>query len=273
MQKPNVILETGLGLIIISALLGAIVFTPPAAQALPSQAVTSAVLAAVATDAPPPELPPAPPPPVVEPAGTGRLAGYVLTAMLEWTKGRDAAPATHKAEIARDIAMVALSEPRAWDKSDGSREALVLASIAFFEGRYRDYLEQCNDSAWVKTKEARALFLLGDCDGGLSGYAQAVGIFQVHYECGAIVLYEDGSWQNACSPASATRLHWRITKASAIGSRRDQTRVALAMARQSIRAGAGLRNYVGGEGPERSRMASHRLDLALAWARLHPFSP
>lgn len=227
-----------------------------------AQATLYAPTSVNATEAPEPKAPP----------GTEALAAYVLAAMNEWTKGRDATSVTHKAEIARDIAIVAMGEPRAWDGSDGSSEALVLASIAFHEARFRDYVEQCNDAAWVKTKEARALLLLGDCDGALSGYPQAVGLWQVHYECGAIILYVDGAWQNACSP-STMQPHWTITKAAAIESRRDQARVALAMARQSIqRCGGTLNCYVGGEGPSRVRMASQRLDLALTWARMHPFS-
>ena len=245
-----------------------------------------------------------------EPEQTGALAGYVLTAMQEWNKGPMAGNATLLAEIARDIAWVALERPRIWDGSSGAREAIVLARIAWFEDRYRDYVDQgycqiwatmcmargtgCNldvlkhtvakkhapilsvNEARKKGDEAVSLMQLGTCDGG-----QAVSIWQIHYECGSIRFFADGGWQNACS-APRDKVVREISKTDGLVTpdmsdedrqrhRRNSARVAHAMARQSIRAGAGLRNYVGGDGPERAEMASMRLDSAIAWSVKHPY--
>jgi len=248
----------------------------------------------------------------IEPEGTSALATYVLEAMQEWNKGPMAGKATLLVEIARDIAWVALERPRIWDGSSGAREAIVLARIAWFEDRYRDYVDQgycqiwatmcmargmgCNldvlkravakkhepilsvNEARKKGNEAVDLMNLGTCDGG-----QAVSIWQIHYECGAIRLFADGGWQNACS-APRDKVVREISKADGLVTpnmsdedrqkhRRNSARVAHAMARQSIRAGAGLRNYVGGEGPERAEMASMRLDSAMMWSAKHPYKP
>jgi len=260
--------------------------------------------ATIAVPAPAPSVEPA------EPEQTGALAGYVLTAMQEWNKGPMAGKATLLAEIARDIAWVALERPRIWDGSNGAREAILLARIAWFEDRYRDYVDQgycqiwatmcmargmgCNldvlkhtvtkqhqpilsvNEARKKGDEAVDLMNLGTCDGG-----QAVSIWQIHYECGSIRFFADGGWQNACS-APRDKVVLEISKTDGLvlpnmsdedrqKHRRNSARVAHAMARQSIRVGAGLRNYVGGEGPERAEMASMRLDSAMAWSAKHPY--
>lgn len=232
------------------------------------------------------------PPP--EPEGVGALAGHTLAAMQDWMPKKMSGKATHLAEIARDIAWVSLERPRFWDGSNGGREAIVLARIAWFEDMFRDYVDDGSCQVWapicmerglgcnleVLTKkvsaEAAMLMSLGTCDGGL-----AVGIHQVHYECGAVRLFADGGWQNACSPPR-DKVMATITKSDGLSTpnmsdedrqahRRQSVRVAHAMARQSIRVGAGLRNYVGGEGPERAAMASMRLDSALAYYAKHPY--
>jgi hypothetical protein len=210
------------------------------------------------------------------PEGTEPLAAYVLGAMNEWTRGRDAAPVTHKPEIAFDIAWVAIEEPRTWDGSNGAREAIVIASIAFWETRYRDYVDDGSCNRWaqeaylragmlnmrVLPKDAQYLMQLGTCDGG-----QAASIAQIHFDRGGVVLVRDGSreWAYANEVKGEP-----ITKTIAMRDRRAALRVALAMARQSIRRGAGLAQYCGGE--HAVAKGRERLHTAEAWSRLHPFS-
>lgn len=268
--------------------------------ALVTTATVSAPIAEPSAEPAPPA--PQPKPEDIEPEGTGKLAGYVLGAMIDWMPHpkKMAGKSTHLAEIARDVAWVSLERPRFWDGSNGGREAIVLARIAWFEDMYRDYVDIGQCQVWapicmsrgmgmgcnleVLTKkvsaEAAMLMSLGSCDGG-----QAVSIWQIHYECGSIRLFADGGWQNGCSPPKTNGVVVRtITKSDGLVTpnmsdedrqkhRRDSARVAHAMARQSIRNGAGLRNYVGGEGPERAGMASMRLDSGLVWYAKHPYKP
>jgi hypothetical protein len=209
-----------------------------------------------------------------------KMVTYVLESMQTWNRGPMAGKATHLEEIARDIVTVVTQEPKIWNGSDGSKEAILLARIAWFETRFRNYVldGSCNKWAaecYAKTKtlnmkvlpeEAQQLMQLGTCDGGM-----AVSLWQVHFECGSIYLFDDGSWQNACS--SASKPHRSVTKADALADHQAAARVALAMARQSVKNTGGLRNYVGGEGPERAGMAAQRFDSAMNWSQKHPYKP
>ena len=209
------------------------------------------------------------------------LVNYVFDAMTKWNKGPMAGAATRLRAIASDIAVVARREPRIWKDSNGAREAILLASIGFHESRFRDYVYNFDCNRWaaeaykktgslnlsVLPLEAQKLMTLGTCDGGI-----ALDVTQTHLECGGVYLLDDGSWQSACSPMPRKGIVSFVSKETVLaGDHRSLLRVALAMARQSIRAGAGLRNYVGGAGPERSRMASQRLDFALSWSARHPY--
>lgn len=202
------------------------------------------------------------------------LAEYVLEAMRTWNRGRMAGSATRLPEIARDIAHVALDEPQVWPESDGAREAILLAAIAWWETRFRDYVDDGSCNRWAReayrrtgkltlkvlAPEAQQLMAIGTCDGGL-----AASIWQIHFGMG-IVIDEHGGWHFASGRDLG------ITRERAMRNRRDAARVALAMARQSIQAGVGLENYVGGGDPiARKKRARDRLEFAERYSRAHPF--
>lgn len=121
----------------------------------------------------------------VEPEGTGRLAGYVLTAILAWDEGVQVSGArTRLAAIARDVAWIGIEQPRIWRGSDGAREAILLAKLAWFESRLRDYVDDGRCQSWaamcmtyangvpycdfakLPKGEPRDSMMLGTCDGG-----------------------------------------------------------------------------------------------------------
>ena len=218
-----------------------------------------------------------------EPQGKNTLSAYVLDAMRTWNKGPMAGSATHLEDIANDIAIVAQREPRIWKDSDGSREAILLARVAWFETRFRDYVDSgdCNrwaTEAYKKTGSLNFRFLpqaaqrdmqLGDCDGG-----NATSIWQVHFGDGIFVHDKPDAarrWWHMGLSGDAGAVP--VTKDVAIANRQQAARVALAMMRQSIQNGAGLMGYVGGEGPDRLEKARQRLDSAVAWSAKHPYTP
>jgi hypothetical protein len=177
--------------------------------------------------------------------------------------------------IARDIAYVARREPRIWPGSDGTREAILLAAIAWWETRFRDYVDDGSCNRWaqeayrrtgrlklkVLAQPAQDLMAVGTCDGGL-----AASIWQIHFGSG-IVLDERGGWHLASGRESG------ITRETALADRRSAARVALAMARQSIQSGVGLEYYVGGGDPiVRREKARARLSFAERYSRSHTFA-
>lgn len=170
------------------------------------------------------------------------LARYTLEAMQEWRGKKPQGKATHLEEIATDIAEVVIRESRIWDGSNGSREAILLASLAFWESHYEDYVDEfkCNDREWRVSKEGRETLKAGDCDGG-----HAWGIWQVHL----------------------SMFHVKRSEVN----RQLVAKYALQIARNSIRSGVGLAHYVGGTGPERKEMARKRLDWATDYVSKHPY--
>lgn len=221
--------------------------------------------------------------PAHEPASKNALSTYVLDSMRAWNKGPMAGSATHLEDIASDITVVAEREPRIWKDSDGSREAILLARVAWFETRFRDYVDSgdCNrwaSDAYLKTgtlnfrslpEEARRNMRLGTCDGG-----QAASIWQVHFGEGIFVHDKPDSsnrWWHMGLTGDAGAVP--VTRDIAIRDRQQAARVALAMMRQSIQSGSGLMGYVGGSGPSRVAKARERLDSAVTWSAKHPFTP
>lgn len=103
---------------------------------------------------------------------TDALGAWVLTMINKLAPEKHNEDFRH--EIASDIATVSLSEsPEAPAKA-----ASVLVSLAFHEGRFREYVDSglCNDKAWRKSKEGKATMLNGgDCDGGY-----AYSLWQIH---------------------------------------------------------------------------------------------
>jgi len=212
---------------------------------------------------------------------------YVLNAMRDWNKGPMAGKATHLEEIAHDIVVTAIEEPKARPQSDGSFEAILLASIAWFEDRFRDYVDEGKCNEWmnevykksgylhpsmnVLTKEQQDLLSLGNCDGG-----HAATIWQVHFGMGITLLDDYTCWDN---PKATSCRSWKyveegregravVTKQDAISNRQLGARVALAMARQSIRRGAGLVQFAGAGNEDKAKL---RLDKAESYVAKHPF--
>lgn len=189
------------------------------------------------------------------------LAAYIEDTLREWNKGPMAGKATRYHEIARDIAVVVLREPRIWVGSNGSREGVLLVSIAWWETRLRDYVDDgsCNRwmlDAWRRCggrlsclpKEALdAMNTGGTCDGG-----NAASLWQIHSGDGDIARH--------------------LTTKDLYSNRKLAAATALAIARRSIQAGAGLMQYVGGVGPDRAEKARQRLSKAEEWSRKHPFT-
>lgn len=159
------------------------------------------------------------------------------------------APSMHadrRESIADDVATVVMSEDRAFDDdADGQRTALLLLSIAHYEtGRsWASWIDngKCNDEKW-RTDHPQWI-KGGDCDGG-----HAWGMWQVHPP------NED---------AAIGRTY--------VADRKVGIRAALAIARRSLQAHAGL-CYYSGETFPRCRLASMRLETARNWVTKFPFT-
>jgi hypothetical protein len=156
--------------------------------------------------------------------------------------------ADRRESISEDIATVVLSEERAFDDdADGQRTALLLVAIAHYEtGRsWASWIDsgKCNDAKW---RAAHPQWIKsGDCDGG-----HAYGMWQVHPP------NED---------ATIGRTY--------VADRKTGIRAALSIARESLKAGAGLCHYSGEsqKGPHGCRLASMRLETARSWVEQFPF--
>lgn len=123
------------------------------------------------------------------------------------------------------------------DDRDRHRTGLLLMSIAFYESRFRGYVDdgRCNDPVWRALPAAKPLLVLGGCDGGL-----ARSLWQLH------------------------GFH---------GPREAAIAEALSRARAGFRAGVGLRWYTGESVSRGSTPKSWaREHLAYEWAKLHPFA-
>jgi hypothetical protein len=148
-----------------------------------------------------------------------------------------------RGSIARDVAVVSLAEPRAFDDdADGHKTALLLLSLADHESHFATWVDDgsCNDPAW--RAEHPALLAGKDCDGG-----HAFTIFQLHVLGDSVELGR-----------------------ALIRDRRAAARAALAVARASLESGRGLCGYVGEAYPKCPR-AQVRWDSAVAWQEQFPF--
>jgi len=153
-----------------------------------------------------------------------RLAAYVYGAMTSWAS--ESHDETLWRGIAADIASTTASAP----------EALLLASLAFHEGRFRAYVDeqQCNDPIWRASRDGRiAMASGGDCDGGW-----AYSLWQIH-------------------PLDAR------TTARELRDRRAAARIALTIARRGPCA------YTGESGP--CPKGETRWRVVRAYSAAHPF--
>lgn len=149
--------------------------------------------------------------------------------------------------ISRDIAVVTLSEERAFDDdANGQKTALLLTSLAYYEtGKsWASWVDdgRCNDPSW-------RVMHAGWLKGGGCDDAKAWGMWQVH------------------APGDDP-----VIGRTYVAHRRTGIRVALTIARKSLRAGIGLCGY-SGETPPACPFGEHRLKAALGWATKFPFNP
>ena len=185
-----------------------------------------------------------------------KFAGYILEAINSAAKP-DQYTASYE-DVANDIATVVLDpkEPPIW-KSDKSkaRTAIMLVSLAYNETRFRAYTDdgRCNSSKWRKSSEGSKLMKIsGECDGGL-----AHSMWQIHTGLDGIVVvptnYGDDDpfahdidkrewcYSYQCSDKDGTL----ITPTQMSEDRKNAIRIALHMARRSIRKGVKLCQYTG----------------------------
>jgi len=191
---------------------------------------------------------------------------YLVAAMTFWSPIREHAPEPpgvvleRYTAIATDIAEVCLDpkEPPVFRSGDGGGRiptCVLLGSLAFHEGRYFRWVDDgtCNQKGYKADQR-------GTCDHGA-----AYSIWQIQPGKPGLVLLGD-SWSlwSKLSPEP------RITGDDLIRDRRLAGRMALHMARQSLKAGS-LCVYTHepckGEHPN----ANARLNTAMAWSRANPF--
>jgi hypothetical protein len=179
------------------------------------------------------------------------LAAYVEKAMRTWAPP-DSLSADYE-EIAVQIAVTALDEEPVWDwDTTRARTAILLASLAFWESRFRAYVDSgaCNEKGFAKHSK---LAYLGTCDGGW-----AHSIWQIH----PMRLCTSKDTSGYC-------VYTDVTGAK-LGDRAYAAKTALWLARRSIRGGAGLTGYTGEtEGFSKARV---RLAFALDYSRRHPYT-
>jgi hypothetical protein len=208
-------------------------------------------------------------------AKVGQLADYLLTAMKSAVSPIPGRSASYE-DIAHDIATVVLdpTEPPMWkDDSTKARTATMMVSIGFHETSFLAYVDdgRCNDRKWRASEEGRkTMGWSGFCDGGL-----AHSIWQVHPDRGGIYTipanYDDTREINKQEWTYADQEPDDGTLVTPEGmlNRQSACRVALHIARRSIRSHARLCQFTGemGDCPK----GDIRYDWAEHYSRVHPF--
>jgi hypothetical protein len=206
----------------------------------------------------------------------GQLEDYVLEAMNSAAKP-DEFSASYE-DIAHDIAVVVSDpkEPPIWkEDTDRGRTATILVSIGLWETRFRAYVDEgkCNDKAWRASAEGQNLMRMGRCDGGI-----ARSIWQIHADWGGIVVLpvnydsDDGNKREWCYANEYSDDDGIVVKPADFLDRQLAARVALHMARASIRKGAGLCQFTGEYGPGGCPKGDTRLLWAEKYSSQHPFN-
>jgi hypothetical protein len=175
------------------------------------------------------------------------LRRYVLSIMQGWTPAVKIETVPLE-DLAADIAAVAAADKPAWPgDTTGRRTAVLLAGLAYFEGaRFAKYVDDgtCNEPGF---RAHNPLAHHGTCDHG-----KAHSLWQIH----EITLLEPREEADAVS----------------LADRRFAAHIALRLARQSIAATGGLRNYTGEwDGP--CPKADERLQFVEKALAAHPFTP
>ena len=261
--------------------LAALIITAVAASASQLTVINKVPLAPIAIVTPTePELP-ITAPVNEEKVKFDKFSGYVLDAMNSATTP-DKYSASYE-DIANDITTVVLDskEPSIW-KSDTTkaRTAIILVSLAFHESRFRAYVDdgRCNDANWRKSSEGIKLMGNGGaCDGG-----NARSMWQVHTSAGGIIVvpanYGDSGpfgsndvnkrewcYSYQCSEDDGTL----VTPSQIVTERQSAVRVALHMARRSIRSGSKLCQFSGES--DGCPKGDTRYSWAERYSKKHPF--
>lgn len=210
-----------------------------------------------------------------EDAKVGQLTDYLLEAMRSAVKPMSVSASYE--DIAHDVATVVLdpTEPPMWkDDSTKARTAIMLVSIAYHETSFLAYTDdgRCNDRKWRDSAEGRkTMAQSGSCDGGL-----ARSMWQVHTDFGGIYVipanYDDDTREinkREWTYANQDVDDGTLIRSEQMKDRQSACRVALHMARRSIRNHAKLCQFTGemGECPK----GDIRYDWAERYSTKHPF--
>jgi hypothetical protein len=188
--------------------------------------------------------------------------------------------------IASDIVHMVRSEKPAFPSDeDRSRTAVLVATVAFYEGAFAAYVDkgQCNDWKWRHPKTSgpdamaadevaarKALLASGGCDGGWAYSLWQIHPFDSSWREGIVLLDDSRQW------SFASYVHDGVERKVIMGSdliadRQLASQVALRMLRRSL-GPTGSGNLCGytGEGSSCWK-AALRQNFALDWSRRHPF--
>lgn len=190
------------------------------------------------------------------------LTNYVLESMKTWAPPSTIVQ-THSnsnfASIAKDIVDVTLDpgEPALWktDKNK-TKTAVLVATIAYFEGHYWAYVEDGTCNSKIRTNP---VLKNGTCDSG-----EAFSLWQVHPGNG-LVLLDNGMW----GWATDTHRPDIVTGEKLLADRKLAAKTALHFLRASIKRDGTLCEYTGELKP--CVKAKQRLDFAVNWLEKHPF--
>ena len=231
------------------------------------------------------------------------LVQYLYNSMRAWTslpsEGSD--PPNDEARAARNassrarlgstaadiVKMVRTEEPVFEQDENRSRTAVLVATVAFFESGFAEYVDkgQCNDWNWkhpkttgpdaVSIDEAKrraGLLAAGPCDGGLAYSDWQIHPFDGLWRDGIVLLDGPRAWAFTADVHDGQE-HDVIHGRDMIGDRVKASRVALHMLRRALAAskGTGLCGYTG-EGGGGCPKGAKRLNFAIDWSRKHPFS-
>lgn len=224
-------------------------------SAEPEEHQEGAPIASAALPAPPPEIAKA------DPVKVEAMKDYLLVAMKAWSPARTMPHKDigHYDAIATDIASVVLSpsEPTLFvGDDDKHRTAILITTLAFFEGRFLTYVDNgdCNDRGWRKEAwKKKQIWAPNICDGG---YAYT--LWQIHDEGG--IELSNGEW---------TYKFGSVKGADMVANRQLAVTTALHFVRKSLRVSHGLCGYTGDDGCSK---ATTRMRFAHAWLEHHPFA-
>jgi hypothetical protein len=228
------------------------------------------------------------------------LVRYLYDSMRTWTSmpseegdpadavraSRNAYSRTRLAMTASDIVTVVRDEEPIFEgDADRSKSAVLVATVAFFESGFSEYVDkgQCNDWNWKhpkatgpdavpadEIKRRKALLAAGPCDGGLAYSDWQIHPFDGMFRDGMVLLDGPRAWAFAAD-VNDGKEHEIIHGKDMIEDRSKAARVALHMLRRALGHGpSNLCGYTGERGD--CPKGAKRLNFALDWSRKHPFS-